>query len=266
MKKHRLKKSVGIFAMLAVAVGLLAFSTVGATRAALTITSQRYNSEFNMKHIGITLLENGKMVDERDYVNYDWTPKSTSKELLSHIDSFKFGEKYREEIQVENSGFIDEYVILTIRKYWVGKDGKKRTDLDPALIHLNFVNIGDYWKADTEVIGKENPDKERTILMYYKPLKAKAEGVSEADYRTVPATDYITVDSAIKAVVDKSEATTDPDTGNTVIVTTYTYNGLKFVVEAEAEGVQTHNAEEAIHSAWGRQVTFNSDGTVKSIK
>ena len=74
---------------------------------------------------------------------------------------------------------------------------------------------------------------------------------------TDPATDWITVDSAIKAVVETVTTTKDETTGMTTIVTTYSYDGLKFVLEAEAEGVQTHNAQDAIHSAWGRKVTID---------
>ena len=34
---------------------------------------------------------------------------------------------------------------------------------------------------------------------------------------------------------------------------TYAYDGYGFVVQAEADAVQTHNAKAAIRSAWGLQ-------------
>ena len=71
------------------------------------------------------------------------------------------------------------------------------------------------------------------------------------------------MDSAVKAVVDK--VTTEKKGKTTIITTTYTYNGLRFVLEAEAEGVQTHNAVDAIKSAWGRDVNIAEDGT-RSLK
>ena len=90
MKKHRLKKSVGIFAMLAAAVVLLIYSTVGGARAALTYYSQTYTSQFEMFDIGITLVENDKPVHRRN-----WDPKTRqfvtdfNQELLSHITKFE---------------------------------------------------------------------------------------------------------------------------------------------------------------------------------
>lgn len=249
MKKHKLKKSVGIFVMLAAAVGLLAFSSIGGARAALTIYSQEFESEMKMKHIGITLLENGEPVSHRNYSgNNTWDEKQDGV-LLSGIEKFEFGQKYDEVLTVKNTGStedpgaIDEYVILTIRKYWVDEDGDKRTDLDPSLIKVHLT--GDpHWIRDT---ANSSDETERIVMIYDTPLKPGEE--------TVAATDSITVDSAIKAVVETTE--TIEEDGMTVIVTTYSYDGLKFVLEAEAEGVQTHNAVDAIHSAWGRQVTID---------
>ena len=40
----------------------------------------------------------------------------------------------------------------------------------------------------------------------------------------------------------------------------YTYNGYKFCLEAEVDAVQMHNAEDAIKSAWGVDVTVSDDG------
>ena len=263
MKKHRLKKSVGIFAMLAVAVGLLIFSSVGGARAALTYYSQTYTSQFEMFDIGITLLENGKEVHQRNYVKdkRDFVEQYDKRLLTSLIEygtdtqsaKFAFGKKYKEELAVANTGTIDEYVRLTVRKYWVDANGKKRTDLDPKLINLHFAGNAN-WLVDESYT---NADTERTTLIYKTPLK-KGE-------KTEAATDWITVDSAIKAVVDKKTTETKTD-GTIVTTTTYTYNGLKFVLEAEAEGVQTHNAEDAIKSAWGRDVSVAADGTLSLNK
>ena len=265
MKKHRLKKSVGIFAMLAAAVGLLMFSTIGGTRAALTYYSETYTSQFEMFDIGITLLENGKPVHQRNYSkearefveSYDQKLLATLTEYgtESTSDKFEFGKKYKEELAVANNGVsdgaIDEYVRLTVRKYWVGKDGKKRTDLDPKLIQLHLSkDIDKYWFKDADY---SDANTERLTFIYKMPLK-KGE-------MTEPVSDWITVDSAIKAYVETFK--TIKEEGKTTIITTYTYDGLKFVLEAEAEGVQTHNGEDAIHSAWGREVEI--DPNTKAI-
>jgi len=249
MKKHRLKKSVGILAMLVVAAGLLIFSSVGGARAALTYYSETYTSQFEMFDIGITLLENDKPVNQRNYSKEKRAFEVAGDQvLLNHIDKFEFGKVYTEEIAVQNTGTIDEYVRLTIRKYWVNADGTKRTDLDPRLIKVTFINDGQ-WIRDPQYSDDQT---ERSVLYYHVPI---AKGA-----KTVPATSQITVDSAVKAVVDQVDTTKD---GNmTIITTTYTYNGLKFVLEAEAEGVQTHNAVDAIRSAWGRDVNVAADGAL----
>ena len=249
MKKHRVKKSVGIFAMLAVAMGLLVFSSVGGARAALTYYSQTYTSQFEMFDIGITLLENDKPVNQRNYSKEKRAFEvAGSQILLNDIDKFEFGTTYTEKLTVQNTGTIDEYVRVTVRKYWANADGTKRTDLDPALIKLTFIN-DTQWIRDPQY---SDDSTERTVLYYHKPI-AKGD-------KTEAATDSITVDSAVKAVVDK--VTTEKKGKTTIITTTYTYNGLRFVLEAEAEGVQTHNAVDAIKSAWGRDVNIAEDGTL----
>ena len=254
MKKHRLKKSVGIFAMLAVAVGLLIFSSVGGARAALTYYSETYTSQFEMFDIGITLNENGNPVHRR---NFDKEKRefvtAFNQTLLNHITKFDFGQKYEEVLTVSNSGTIDEYVRLTIRRYWEDTTSGKRLDLDPSLINIHLVE-GTPW-----ILDKQYSDAmpERIVLYYSKPI---ASGVT-----TVGATDWITVDKAVQANVKTVKSETDPVTNKTVITTTYTYDGLNFVLEAEAEGVQTHNAKDAIKSAWGRDVNIAEDGTLSLV-
>ena len=257
MKKHRLKKSVGIFAMLIVAAGLLIFSTVGGARAALTYYSQTYSTQFDMFDIGITLLENDNPVHQRNFDAKDHAFHEAGSQLLLNWpegQGFEFGKTYEEKLAVQNTGTIDEYVRLTVRKYWakVSEDGTvtKRTDLDPSLIKVNFINE-EQWLRDSQFSDDKT---ERTVLYYAKPI-AKGE-------KTVPATDWITVDTNVKAVLESVDVQKSADGAKTVITTTYTYNGLNFVLEAEADGVQTHNAVDAIKSAWGRDVTVSADGTL----
>ena len=47
------------------------------------------------------------------------------------------------------------------------------------------------------------------------------------------------------------------ENGHKTITTTYVYDGYKFKVEAEVDAVQTHNAQDAIKSAWGVDVNLN---------
>ena len=63
--------------VLTAAALLLVGSTVGSTRAALTYYSENYSAQMNMQSIGVSLLENDKVVSSRDYVsNNEW--KGTS--------------------------------------------------------------------------------------------------------------------------------------------------------------------------------------------
>ena len=42
-----------------------------------------------------------------------------------------------------------------------------------------------------------------------------------------------------------------PERGAYSIRTDYEYDGLRFVIEAEVDAVQTHNGADAMRSAWG---------------
>ena len=44
-----------------------------------------------------------------------------------------------------------------------------------------------------------------------------------------------------------------------------TYNGYTFTLDAEVDEVQTHNAKDAIKSAWGIDVNVNDDETELSL-
>lgn len=91
--------------VLTAAALLLVGSTVGSTRAALTYYSENYSAQMNMQSIGVSLLENDKVVSSRDYVsNNEW--KGTSEgtlltNLLGKDETFTPGKKYNEAISVK---------------------------------------------------------------------------------------------------------------------------------------------------------------------
>ena len=60
------------------------------------------------------------------------------------------------------------------------------------------------------------------------------------------------------------KVTTTPTEENGVKkkVTTFNYDGVKFNLEAEVDAVQTHNAADAIKSAWGVDVNVAGDGSI----
>ena len=47
-----------------------------------------------------------------------------------------------------------------------------------------------------------------------------------------------------------------------IITYTYEYDGYTAHIDAEVDAVQTHNAADAIKSAWGVDVTISGDGSL----
>lgn len=228
------------------AVGLLLFSTIGGARAALTYFSETYVSRVQTSNIGVTLMENGKAIAKRDYNEAsDGTWDENTGVLLTNMlakdEKFKVGQTYKEELSVHNSGTIDQYVRVSIFKYWL-KDNKKDRTLSPDLIDLNLVNIGTDWLLD-----ETSSTPERTVLYYSKLLKAETTSSLFAD--------SIRVDNMIATKVTQVPVEGKKNTIRTV----YDYDGMQFCVEAKVDAVQNHTAEDAIWSAWGRKVTVDND-------
>ena len=196
-----------------------------------------------MDHIGVTLLENGKEISWRYYTRESDTQYKLITEtgrlltnMLQEDEKLQPGKKYKEELAVVNSGGIDEYVRVTIYKYWLPAEAEqqaaesadetlpprpKMQELDPDLIHLNLVNP-QVWLKDTEASGSEGSGayKERTVL-YYKDILKMGE-------MTEPFCDSLTIDREIASKV-REEVTTDGK--YTTIKTIYAYDGVEFVVE-----------------------------------
>ena len=203
----------------------------------------------NMQSIGVSLLENDKVVSSRDYVsNNEW--KGTSEgtlltNLLGKDETFTPGKKYNEAISVKNSGTIDTFVRVIITKSWQDEEGKKNTELSPELIELNFLTDNGWLVADAQ------STKERTVLYY---TKAVAAGDS-----TPALSDTIRINPSIAKDVTKHVD------GNTITYT-YKYDGYTFHLDAEVDAVQTHNAKDAIKSAWGVDVNVSDDETIMSLQ
>ena len=232
---------------------LLGFSTIGGARAALTYYSETYASQMDMQSIGISLVENGTIISYRNYKDQtsDGTWDEHTGELLTNMlaetgGTLILGNNYEEKLSVENSGTIDAYVRVTVYRYWVDEKGNKIMDIDPSAINLNLVNLagqdGGCWIEDTNAATRE-----RTVLYYNRLLKSGSA--------TPEFSDTIRIDgdmaSHIKTSTDENGVTTSE----------YEYNGCHFILEAAVDAVQDHNAEAAILSAWGMNVSV-SDGTL----
>lgn len=282
-KGKKLASPIVTIVLFAAAAAMLLGSTIGGTRAALTYFSDTYTSNFQLKSIGVSLMESNVDGETEEFTDYNrvawrdyesngsWDSTNTPDEvgtlltgLLGEDETFKIGKTYTEKLAVANTGSIDTYVRVIVYKYWLKtetlEDGTqvetKAPMLEPDLIRLNWVN-GDLWLVDEEASTPE-----RTVLYYSQILPA---GTENSVSMTEPLCDTLTVDSAVaKKVTQETKTTTTGEDGRvyTTITTTYDYDGYQFVLEAEVDAVQTHSAEAAIWSAWGRRVTINEDKTL----
>jgi len=247
MIKKLMKKPV---LLLAAAVILLLTSTVGGTQAALTYYSENYVAEVTVSNIGVTLLENGETVDYRNYLETgNWDTKGTGMQtltLLAEGETVVPGKYYDEALQVKNSGAIDTYVRVVITKSWKDDQGKKDTELTPGYIGLH-VPEGNGWVKDTAASTVE-----REVYYYTKVLpKDSTDGKNV----TPALTDTFRIDPAVAKELIQT-------TDDNLISYEYKYDGYECVVEVEVDAVQTHNAAEAIKSAWGVGVTVAEDGSI----
>lgn len=249
MKKRKKSFPKITVLLLAASAVLLVGSGVGSARAALTYYSENYSAQMNMQSIGVSLVENDNVVSSRDYVSDDQWEGTTEGTLLANMlgedEKFTPGKRYDEAISVKNSGNIDTFVRVILTRSWQDAEGKKNTSLSPDLIELNFLTDNGW------VIAEDQSTPERTVLYYTKALP-----VGES---TPALSDTIRVNEAIAQDVTKTVE------GNTIRYT-YKYDGYSFHVNAEVDAVQTHNAQEAIKSAWGVDVSVNDDETVMSLQ
>lgn len=244
--KKKVSKSVPV--LFALALILLASSAVGSARAALTYFNEEYAAQMNASTIGVTLLENGEAVSYRNYTA-DNTWQEESGTLLAALDGADEkilpGKEYPEVLAVKNSGSIDIYARVILRRYWMDEDGNKDTTLSPELIELDLPE-GSGW-----VIDGTASTKERLVLYYTKPLSA-----AEGENVTAPLNNTVRIGTDIVKKISVSA----PVDGK--VETVYDYNGYRFCLEAEVDAVQTHNAADAIKSAWGVDVTVDSEGNL----
>ncbi len=246
MKKFRdfLSRPTVTAVLLALALVLLGGSTIGGTRAALTIQSRDYTSHVELYDLGVALEESNDGSTWTEVADYS-KPRNNNgvlmKNLLGNDSKLLVGKKYTEMLRVVNKQRgtrpIDEYVRVAVYKYWVDADGnktEKTAEMDSAWIKLNFVT-GNGWTIDGS-----STTEERTVL-YYSPILTG--GAASAPFLSA-----ITIDEAATHKVTKTESTVG---GVTTITWTYDYNGMQFCIDVYVDAVQTHNVTDAKTSAWG---------------
>ena len=167
--------------------------------------------------------------------------------MLPEGEELKLGKTYKEELKVQNTGTVNQYVRVSIYKYWLDAEGKKNRELSPDLIQLGLTNLGSDWIEDESARTEE-----RTVLYYHHLLYAEGEGNSE----TSLFADTLTIDDNIAKKVTQE---TQQEGNYTTIITTYDYNGVTFQVEVQVDAVQEHNAEDAAWSAWGKRISVQDN-------
>lgn len=248
-------------ALFVVAAVLLLASVVGGTQAALSYYSDTYLARLAASDIGVTLVENDQKVAWRDYEGgNNWSERTWARgsqennaELLSNLlaqdETFQVGKEYDEQLAVQNTGTITQYVRVSLLKYWEDADGNKVNTVSPDLIRLGL-NTERMADGSAWLLDESSSTKERTVLYYNRPL--------DSGDVTHNFCNTVAVDGSIASKVTQTE---QKNADGTTITTTYDYNGLRFCLEANVYAVQEHNVVDAIHSAWGRNMTI-SDGTL----
>jgi len=219
------KRTIALFA--AALVLLVSGGTMG-TKAALNITGVPYEEAIQTDEVLVQITENGKQVGVKEL-----SDESTI--FTSVPEKFEPGKKYDANVGVTNAGTVDEYVRVVVHKYWL-KDGKKSLALSPSYIEPIAASN---WK----VVSGASSDKETETAIYY--YQGKLGGGASADLFTgIRINEKVLTNGRVK--------TEESTVGNVKVINyIYEYDGLTFVVEAEAQAVQTHNADKAIKSVWG---------------
>ena len=237
MKKNRISNKT--IALIAAAVLLFAGGTFTGTRAVLNIFSPEHFLDFGTANQAVVLLENGTAVRGDD---------SMLKALNGAVSP---GKTYDEVITARNNSNANQFVRIVLRKYWRDAEGKKMTDveeIDGKYPELDMINLelagGSNWQEN-----KEETTAERKVYYYKNALQPGKE--------TDPLTSKLTLDGSVTAAFTVS----GPDAKG-VITYTYEYDGCQIGIEAEAQSVQTHNAQDAVMSIWGMPNVTASGGTL----
>ena len=296
MKKMKIRNTIlskRTLALLAVTALLFCGGGFAGTKAALTYFSNDYTAGFQLDHLQVHLVENendvccgenesiytvhrtnDKVAQEKipkykgDLVGYLGYKNENKDAHYGDTPAYKVGtpgkvdpgRTYKEELSARNGNNVDEYVRLTVRKYWVNKEKKKSTVMDPALIKLTY-NGSAYNNSAWAVNPKEHTVESDT---YYLKNKLGAGADSALLFNE------LTIDGSVADLGNKKTTTTKKSPGPdnqevTVITYTYDYDDFTFYIEADVQAIQTHNATDAVKSLWGvsNVSAGNGKGTVR---
>ena len=229
MIRKLLRSPIASVVLFAAAAAFILYGGINGAQAAPRIVSEYYGAQVKLTNIETALVENGNVVEGDGALLHNLVPEG---------EKFQVGKTYDEVLSVRNVGVgndggIDQYVRVTVYKYWLDKAGKqiKDTKLKPEYIKLNFVT-GNGWTIDEQASTEE-----RTVLYY-------AEPISKDGGETTPFADKLTISGETITAISAN------DTGDT-----YDYEDVTFEIKAVVDAVQTHNGPEAMRGAWGRTNT-----------
>lgn len=233
-----------IGAVLLCAIGLT--GAVGATQAALTYESEDYQARIAQTHLGVALMEQSGESEDAIVVNVGGEAErlgfkgSKDGKLLQQKSGegedasllVLAGDKkmipnkpYTEKIFAKNASNMDEYVRLTIRKFWINANGEKLYNISPALIELGIAEKSG-WKLS------EDESTDEMLVFYF-------TGALAAGQMTPAVIDSIKLSPA---VTEMSEYLKSMNAGSA---------DLQICLAAEVDAVQTNHVADAVKSAWG---------------
>ena len=219
--KKLLSSPVMTVLLFVLAVGLIGYGGINGIQAAPRIESRAFGAQIELADINTALVENGTAVKEkRGVLLTDLVPKD---------EKFQIGTKYDEHLAVQNTGNIDEYVRVTVYRYWTDKTGKqlKDTSLKPEYIELGLTKDSG-WSVD------EAASTDERVVLYYSGVLAP--GDTSNDFL-----ESVTISPKVITAISNVDGTAN-----------YQYDGVTFQIKATVDAVQTHNETEAMTSAWGR--------------
>ena len=209
-----MKKKIGL---MSIAIGLLAVSIIGGSIAYFRADSEAKN-QITAGNLGVELQFNDDNLD--NIVNNGLV-----------VSGAMPGDVFEYPLQAYNDGDFDQYVRITLTKYWEDGNGQKSFDADASKIELDLNN--DEWIVDDSDVNNE------VIYCYYKkPVSAKTT--------TSQVTDSI-------AIGDLTNEDRD------------LYMALQLKVDVEVDAIQKVAAQDAILAEWGLDVTFDDNGNIIEV-
>lgn len=213
--------------LVACSLVMICLGGIGLALSAPRIVSESFGAEIQLESISTSLVEanaGGSKVVAAHGVEV-----ALLQDMVPTGEQFEVGKAYKEALSVRNDGSIDEYVRVSIYRYWVDSTGSqmsKLTGLDPSFIELELADDG-AWVVDPDASTEER------IVLYYQGILARGD-------ETPPLTKSLSVSPQVLSVVANGAPA---------------YDGATFRVEAVVDAVQTHNAAQAMTGAWGRALS-----------